>query len=415
MKKKLAMMCIAGVLAVGMCACGSKSEEITVGTEAEQSTTESASTEATTEEAASEETKVSERADYVALEDLEVKEYVTLADYKGITVQANRTKVTDELIEEYINANILTTYSVTDRAVADGDLVTIDYEGKKDGVAFEGGTAQGYQLKIGSGTFIPGFEEGLVGVMPGDTVDLNLTFPQTYSNNPDLAGAAVVFTVTVQNILESTDYDNVSVEQMKQMNLSYASKDELWKDGKEQLEQEVEENYQTNISNAIMEQLVNNCTFTSIPQPLVDEEVQNYNEYMEAICVSFYGCDLETFVTSYYQMTMEQYNKQMEEMAQETVKQYLILEAVAREEGIEISNESITKKAEEESAQYGYESAQALLDEVGKTTYRMYMLQEQVMDKLKTMVTVETVAAEEAETEAETETEEETQTETAAE
>ena len=117
-------------------------------------------------------------------------------------MQAAKTEVTDEVIENYINGNMLTTYPITDRAVEDGDLVTIDYVGKKDGEAFSGGSAEGYQLKIGSNTFIDGFEEGLIGVMPGDTVDLDLTFPESYSRNQDLAGQAVVFTVTLDKISE---------------------------------------------------------------------------------------------------------------------------------------------------------------------------------------------------------------------
>ena len=411
MKKKMAMMCIAGVMAVSLCACGNKSTQ--TGSDAAQTTEQSSETAATQETASEEETKVSERADYVALADLDVDEYVTLGEYKDMTVQAAKTEVTDEVIENYINGNMLTTYPVTDRAVEDGDLVTIDYVGKKDGEAFSGGSAEGYQLKIGSNTFIDGFEEGLIGVMPGDTVEtpiwdtykeiirkyddrgdavvLDLTFPESYSRNQDLAGQAVVFTVTVQNILESTDYENVTPEQLELMGLEYKTKEALWDAARKSVEEEAENNYQTNINNAIMDQLVSDSQFTSVPQPLVDEEVQNYNEYMEAICVSFYGCDLETFVTTYYQMTMDEYNAQLTEMAQETVKQYLVIEAVARQEGIEITDEDINKKAEEEAKEYGYDSAEALLDEVGKTTYRMYMLQDDVMAKLKTMTNVETV------------------------
>lgn len=389
MKKKMAMMCIAGVMAVSLCACGNKSTQ--TGSDAAQTTEQSSETAATQEIASEEETKVSERADYVALADLDVDEYVTLGEYKDMTVQAAKTEVTDEVIENYINGNMLTTYPITDRAVEDGDLVTIDYVGKKDGEAFSGGSAEGYQLKIGSNTFIDGFEEGLIGVMPGDTVDLDLTFPESYSRNQDLAGQVVVFTVTVQNILESTDYENVTPEQLELMGLEYKTKEALWDAARKSVEEEAENNYQTNINNAIMDQLVSDSQFTSVPQPLVDEEVQNYNEYMEAICVSFYGCDLETFVTTYYQMTMDEYNAQLTEMAQETVKQYLVIEAVARQEGIEITDEDINKKAEEEAKEYGYDSAEALLDEVGKTTYRMYMLQDDVMAKLKTMTNVETV------------------------
>ena len=407
MKKKIVMMCIAGAMAVSMCACGNKSEETasdaTQTTDSENATT--ADSEKSTEETSeTEETKVSERADYVALEDLEVDEYVTLADYNGITIQASKTEVTDETIENYINGSMLTSYPITDRAVEEGDLVTIDYVGKLDGEAFDGGSAEGYQLSIGSNTFIDGFEEGLVGVMPGDTVDLNLTFPENYSST-DLAGKEVVFTVTVQNILESTDYENVTPELLKQMGLEYTSKEALWDAAKADVEAEAEENYQTNISNGIMDYLVSNSEFTSVPQPLVDEEVQNYNEYMEAICVSFYGCDLETFVTTYYQMTMDDYNEQLTEMAEETVKQYLVIEAVSRAEGIEVTEDDINESAAAEAKEYGYDSAEQLLEEVGETTYRMYMLQEKVMDELKTLVNVETVA--------ETEEAEETSTTTA--
>ena len=191
MKKKMAMMCMAGVMAVSLCACGNKGKETTA--DATAATEQTGEEEQTTEEtSAEEETKVSERADYVALEDLEVDEYVTLADYKEMTVQAAKTEVTDEVIENYINGNMLTTYPVTDRAVEDGDLVTIDFVGKKDGEPFENGSSEGYQLKIGSNSFIDGFEEGLIGVMPGDTVDLDLTFPENYKNE-ELAGQAVVF------------------------------------------------------------------------------------------------------------------------------------------------------------------------------------------------------------------------------
>ena len=238
-------------MAVSLCACGNKGKETTA--DATAATEQTGEEEQTTEEtSAEEETKVSERADYVALEDLEVDEYVTLADYKEMTVQAAKTEVTDEVIENYINGNMLTTYPVTDRAVEDGDLVTIDFVGKKDGETFENGSSEGYQLKIGSNSFIDGFEEGLIGVMPGDTVDLDLTFPENYKNE-ELAGQAVVFTVTVQNILESTDYENVTPEQMELMGLEYTSKDALWDAAKKSVEDEAEESYQTNISNAIMD------------------------------------------------------------------------------------------------------------------------------------------------------------------
>lgn len=389
MKKKLVMMCMAGVVAISLCACGGKNKtedaantnETTVQT---QEVAEGAETQET-------EVKVSERPDYVALEDLETDDYVTLPDYASMTVQAEKPEVTDEAIEKYINRNILTSYSVTDRAVAEGDAVTIDYVGKKDDVAFEGGTDEGYVLNIGSHTFIDGFEEGLIGVMPGETVDLNLTFPADYFKE-ELAGADVVFTVTVQDIQESTDYANVTKEQLALMGIEYTSKEDIWEDAKKSVEENAQATYEANIQNAILEKLLTDSKFTSVPEYLVEEEVQNYNTYMETLAMGVYGCDLETFITNGYGMTMEEYNEQMMQICQDTIKQYLIMEAIARAEGIEVTEDMIKENAEKEAVEYGYESADAMIDEVGKTTYRMYILQGMVIDKLMDLVKVEPIA-----------------------
>lgn len=402
MKKRLLAMLMAGVVAVSVCACGGKAEDAANTTD-EAATT--ATTEAGTEESAStqetEEIRVSEREDYVALEDMETDEYVTLPEYASMTVQAVKPDVTDARIESYINANILTTYAVTDRAVAAGDAVKIDYVGKKDGVAFDGGTAEGYVLNIGSGTFIEGFEDGLIGVMPGETVDLPLTFPEDY-HAAELAGAEVVFTVTVHEIQESTDYASVTPELLTLMGSSYTSKEDIWADATKSVEENAQASYETNIANAIMEKLLEQSSFTSVPQHLIDEEVQNYNIYMETLCMNYYGVDVETFVTSFYGITMDEYNTQMKQMCEDTVKQYLIMEAVARAEGVEVTEEMMNEKAAEEAAEYQYESAEALIEEVGRTTYRMYILQDVVMEKLVDKVSVETLTEEEAMAEAAT-------------
>ena len=389
MKKKLVMMCMAGVVAISLCACGGKNKtEDAANTNETTVQTQEAAEGAETQET---EVKVSERPDYVALEDLETDDYVTLPDYASMTVQAEKPEVTDEAIEKYINRNILTSYSVTDRAVAEGDAVTIDYVGKKDDVAFEGGTDEGYVLNIGSHTFIDGFEEGLIGVMPGETVDLNLTFPADYFKE-ELAGADVVFTVTVQDIQESTDYANVTKEQLALMGIEYTSKEDIWEDAKKSVEENAQATYEANIQNAILEKLLTDSKFTSVPEYLVEEEVQNYNTYMETLAMGVYGCDLETFITNGYGMTMEEYNEQMMQICEDTIKQYLIMEAIARAEGIEVTEDMIKENAEKEAVEYGYESADAMIDEVGKTTYRMYILQGMVIDKLMDLVKVEPIA-----------------------
>lgn len=386
MKKKLALFCMAGVMVFGTAACGSRKTD----TDAPE-TGEAARTEADGTPSAGAD-RVGSREDYVGIQDLDIEEYVTLADYKNMKVSAVRPEVDDEDIERYVNSAILTGY-ITDRAVEDGDVVDIDYVGKKDGEAFPGGSAQGYQLMIGSGVFIPGFEEGLVGVMPGETVDLNLAFPEDYRRNAELAGQEVVFTVTVNGIEASVTYADATAADMERLGLEYRTKEEVWEAGKNAVEDNADKTFAANAEKAVVQKLVEDSTAKLIPDYLVEEEVQNYNIYMESIA-ALYGVDLETFVTQASGMTMEAYRADLTEICSSTVKEYLVAEAVARAEGIVVTEDMINEKAAVEAEEYGYESAEALIDEVGYTTYRMSIVQEKVLARLMEIVTVEEEGAE---------------------
>ena len=188
MKKKIAKVLVAGLIGLQLIGC---SNQNTANTEENKETTETA-----------ENTEAASVSIY--FNEINADEYVTLGDYKGLEVVSNVVTITDADVDAYIEYMLSMSggalEEVTDRDVVEnGDVANIDYIGKKDGVAFDGGTAEGYDLGIGTGTFIPGFEEGLVGVKKGETVDLNLTFPENYSA-ADLAGAEVVFTVTVNGI-----------------------------------------------------------------------------------------------------------------------------------------------------------------------------------------------------------------------
>lgn len=391
MKKKLALMCMAGMVVFSISACGDKksdpgAEEVT------QVETETASTvpdEETSGSTLSDETgteteKVSDRPDYVGFQDLDIEQYITLADYKNMKVSAVKPAVDDESIESYINSTLL----VANRAVRKGDVADIDYVGKKDGEAFQGGTASGYKLEIGSGAFIPGFEDGLVGVMPGETVDLDLTFPQDYSN-ADLAGQKVVFTVTVNSVQGPEQYATLTEEEMEDMGLAYKTKEEIWDAAKKAMEESAAKAFEANAKNAIVQKLVEESTAQSIPDYLVEEEVQNYNNYLGSISQSMYNMSLEDFVATAYGMTMEQYNEELNQMCNDVVKQYLVMEAVIRAEGIEVTDEQIHERADEEAIEYGYASGDELIDEVGYATYRMSIVQEKAVERLAEIVNVE--------------------------
>lgn len=399
MKKRLAWMVVAGVMIVGVSACGGGKQDGNVQESVPAAETVEPGTNPedggrTDSEAPTEIERVGDREDYVGLQDLDVDQYITLADYRNMTVSAARPAVDDETVTQYINSELLVG-TITDRAVREGDVTDIDFVGKKDGVAFEGGTAAGFKLTIGSGRFIPGFEDGLVGVMPGETVDLNLTFPETYQQNPDLAGQEVVFTVTVNGIDASAEYDTVTPEEMKGMGLPYKTKEEVWEAGKKAAEQSAEETFEANAKSAIVQKLVEESAVKEMPEYLVEEEIQNYNLYMESIA-AMYGTDLETFVTTMAGIDMEEYDSETKEMCTEIVKQYLVMEAVARAEEIEVTDEMIHEKADEEAEEYGYASGDALIDEVGFTTYRMSIVQEQVIGRLMEIVPVGEDASQEA-------------------
>ena len=384
MKKKLVMILMATAVAASLSACGKNSDDKETGS---TETVQEAETEAesTTQE------KVSDRADYIPIEELNMDEYLTLPDYANMEVDVEKKEATDEDIEDYINKEMLSACEVKDREVKDGDITNIDFVGKLDGEEFDGGSAQGYQLRIGSDSFIDGFEDGLIGAKPGETLDLNLTFPDTYDNNPDLAGKDVVFTVTVNSILESKEYADVSDEDIKKYSIGYDSKKALWDEAKKEVTEQNDKEYEDNVVSAIGNWLLQNTEFKSVPQHLVDEAIESQNSYYTSLA-DMYGMDLESYVSS-SGMTMDDYNTAMEEMSQSLVKQYLLMEAIARKEGIAVTDDDITAQAEKDLEIYSgyYKSAEELIENAGRADYRMNIVQNLVMDKLKGMVNINIV------------------------
>lgn len=397
MKKKIIMMCLLGVMVFGISACGGKNatdeEQGTqaaaeAGTSAEAEST--AQTETTAEDTGSsilDAERVSDREDYVGLEDLDIDEYVTLNDYKNMKVTAYKPEVTDEDIEQYINSEMLNGY-ITDRKVENGDVVNIDYVGKKDGVAFDGGTASGSDLEIGSGSFIEGFEEGLIGVMPGETVDLELTFPEGYPEKT-LAGQPVVFTVTVNGIAESMEYADATDADLARLGLPYETKDALWEAAKAEVEKNAEETFETSKTSAILNQILSESTIKSVPEYLVEEQIQGFEIYMESMSQMYYGMDFVTYLEQTEQRSLEDFEAEIRPDCETTVKQYLISEALARAENIAITDELIREYAQQDIEGYDGYTVDTYLDEVGYTTYRMFVLQDKLVERLNEIITVE--------------------------
>lgn len=343
------------------------------------------------------------------LSNVDPGKYVTkLGEYKGLQLTGSATEITDEYLESYIDymlENSKEPVAITeDRPVQTGDVVNIDYVGKKDGVAFDGGTAQGYDLTIGSGSFIEGFEDGLIGANVGDTVDLNLTFPENYGAE-DLAGQAVVFTVTVNSISELVRPE-LNDEYVQSLGMDYCQNvEEFYVVVRQSLEDSANANLENELQTQVIQKLMEICEFSEE----VPEDMFNY--YKEQIDANFVnsataiGMEKADYISQYYGMTEEQYDSEIETGALNSARQAIVCSMIAEKEGIEVTDEELNTKIEENYANFGYESVDAYMESGNAEDYRDYLLTMEVLDFLLDNAVVTEEATVEAETEAATETE----------
>ena len=252
-------------------------------------------------------------------------EVTKLGEYKGVEVTKADTAVTDEEVEARIQ-NILAAnpeiIEITDRPAQEGDTVNIDYVGMKDGVAFDGGTAEGYELELGSGVFIPGFEDGLIGANTGEERSLNLTFPEDYAN-ADLAGQAVVFDVTVNKIEEkkSAVLDDAFVQRVS----DFSTVDEFRADTLSTLQSEKEQNAEQQLQNDAFQVAMDNSEFSV-----------NQLSYYENM-FSYYGFTLESYAEM-SGMTEDEFKDQLRKDSENGIKQQLLIDAIAEKEGLTIED-----------------------------------------------------------------------------
>ena len=303
--------------------------------------------------------------------DYDITTCVTLGDYKELTKTV--AKATEEEINVAIQNDLEsagTPEQITEGIVAMGDTVNIDYVGKKDGVAFDGGTAQGYDLEIGSGNFIDGFEDGLVGVGVGDTVDLNLTFPEEY-HSEDLAGKAVVFTVTVNYI--NGDVVAPTIEEYVAAN-NYESVDAY----KNVVAEEINTSNATDAEQEVWATAVGNATINEYPQSEIDKAISNMKEYYTQLAAAW-GTDLNGLL-SQMGSSEETFEEDMIEYAELAVAEKLVAIAIAEKENITVSNDEYNAKIDEYLEMYeAYSTKEEIEEVIDPDTLRDQLLMEEVM------------------------------------
>lgn len=274
-----------------------------------------------------------------------------LGDYKSLKYEVKEAAVTDEDVDKEINSTRerYAEWEVTEEAAENGDTVNINYKGLKDGVAFDGGTAENHDLVLGSGSFIPGFEEQLVGVKAGDEKALNLTFPEDY-HSEELAGAAVVFEVKVNEVKKKV-LPEVNDDFAKDLNWpDVESLDDLKKTIRERLETSRKNTAENEAANKLMEQLVE-MTEVEVPEIMIENEVEAQIQQF-AQQVQGAGLSLSQYM-KFAGLTVDSLKESYRENAEKGVKSRLALKQIAKLENLTVSDEEAEKELEKLAEMYG--------------------------------------------------------------
>ncbi len=277
-----------------------------------------------------------------------VKPVVTLGEYKGVTVEKADTTVSAKEVTERLNRELEKNARVVDvdREIKTDDTATIDFVGSVDGVEFPGGKGEDYPLTIGSGTFIPGFEDQLIGHKTGETVDVNVTFPEEYGAK-DLAGKAALFKVTIKGVKEKQvpAADDEFASEVSE----FDTLDEYKKDLKKTIKEEKEKQAAAANENAVVAKVVENATL-EIPAPMVEMQVeQMYYDYQMRLQQQGIPMDQYLQITG---LTKEKLEEQMKPSAENNIKSSLVLEAIQKQENIEASDEKVEEEFKKIAEQY---------------------------------------------------------------
>lgn len=325
-------------------------------------------------------TTAAETVAATASEAEEITDYgklLKLGTYKGVEVTKMDTTVTDEEVENQIQSTLRSNpeyIEITDRAAQDGDRVDIDFVGKLDGEAFDGGSAEGYKLVLGSHSFIDGFEDGLVGAEVGQKLDLNLTFPENYGS-AELAGQDVVFEVTVNGIEEVKDavLDDAFVQRVS----DFTNVDEYRADVRSRLESAKEQMAEQQIENDAYFAALGNSEY-ELNEDAVNQYFEDQMNYHNSISSMYGFSSVEDYAATVYQMDNETFENYVKESAENAVKEKLMMEEIIKAENLTADDADI----EEVAAKLGMD-ADTLKNSYGEDKAKEYALFFQILELIK--------------------------------
>ena len=308
---------------------------------------------------------------------VETKPEVELGKYKGIEIKKIEYTTTDKDIEHELghmaerNARLVT---VEDRAVEKGDITTIDFEGSIDGVQFEGGKAENHELEIGSNTFIPGFEDQIIGMKLEEEKDIKVKFPEDYFSK-DLAGKDAVFKVKLHEI-KKKELPKIDDEFAKDVS-EFDTLEELKNSIKEKLDTENTEKAKYETEEEAIKVVCDN-TKLDIPNGMIELEIDNMIKDMETR-LSYQGLNLNQYL-QIRNKTEAEIRENFKEQAERSIKSRLVLEAIVKAENFEVTPEEVSEKVKEMASQYGRKEEELLENE---------QLKEYIESNLKTQKAIE--------------------------
>lgn len=356
MKKKAAAVVLASVMAASIVlgGCGNKASE--TGNTSGSVSASAEPTEYTAKE-------MLESTDY------DVNDYVKLGKWKKIKVEVDKSyEMTDENIKEAGNNIISSTtyYEEVDDAAAEKDKVNIDFEGKMNGETFDNGSSSNYDLVLGSGSFIDGFESGLVGHKAGETVTLDLTFPSDYEKT-DLAGQPVTFTVKINKVSRPAEmtWDKLTDDYVAD---NFSSKYGLTtvKDFKDRVNDSMQSQLDVAVQKAYLEKLVEESEVT-LPDGLLDKRIEKTMNSYETTCQQ-YGMTVDDYIQNYYGQTVDEYKESLKEDLTTSLKEELVLEALVGKLKVKVTADEFNSFVSYYAQYYGM-TEDAFIEECGGKDY----------------------------------------------
>lgn len=396
-RKVVAMLLLMTLGAASVSGCGKNDTASSSSASSASSTSASSTSDASStssDSTASEEYTSPSDVDGIPVvdEDVDPAECVTLGDYKNMTMEKKVEQVTDDDVQNAILSETSVTMEDPDATVQEGDTADIAYVGELDGEEFDGGSSDSYNLVIGSGTFIDGFEDGVIGMKTGETKDLNLKFPDNYQST-DLAGKDVVFTVTVNAFTrpaENIDGWELNDEWVA-ANTDYSTVDDYYAGKRAELEAANETTAENNLQDDAMQELADRCTFTKIPKSYItmgeEDYDKRYTNYLQS-----YGITLDDYLEQYADRAT--YNQEKATYAGTMAKSSLLLDAVKEAEGWTTDDQDYQEILNDEAANANMSQEDFLSaanDYYGEDTVVRNIMMERLINTVLDSATVNTV------------------------